>query len=964
MVLLVASTTRAAEVADLVGRAVVEVQVFRDGQPIQERSTLDLVETRTGQPLSMRQVRESVTHLFSLGAFADVRVSATVDPGGVHLRYDLIPLQAAVDVEVRGSLGRSRQALLELIARRFGRTVRPDQRRDAVTFLEELYRESGRYAARITLDTGPAGNRLVFEIDQGPAARISRIDLRGAPDAGRDGVLARLGLAVGAVYDPVEVETRLAEYEADVRARRYYEARFRHDVTPSPDGRTVDMVVDVQTGSPVTILFSLDGGPPVAMESDPVPDVRLAELVPVASEGSVDEDLLEDSSLRVETRLRRLGYRNVRVTHRRLDQPGELSIVFTVDRGPEYRVVEVRFEGNREPVAELRTLFGVAAAMPLVMADVEAGVAALTARYRQLGHRAVQVTWAVLERETPDADDPSAVVPVSLAIEIVEGPRTTVGAVVFDGNTAFSTAELRTVVASAPGRPYSAPLVAADVDAVRAHYLNEGYETVQVTVDLGFDESGMTADVTFVVREGAQVLVDHVLVVGNRQIAASTVRAELALRPGEPLGLDDVDETRRRLTALGLFRGIEIREFSHGGGNRRDVVIVVEEAPATRVGYGGGLEVSQRLRATEGGAARDQLELAPRGFFEIGRRNLWGKNRSIDLFTRVSVRRTDDADAAVPQSGLGFNEYRVLLNYRGPRAFGRSGDLFASGFVEQVIRPSFDLFSRGVNAEFQRAIGLTMTGSVGYAYGQNRVTNSQTPPEEQPLVDRLFPTVTLSSVSSGLVRDTRDDPLDPTSGSLVGVDGEMALRGIGSEVGFAKTTFQGFLYRQLQRDLVFAAGARLGLARGFAVVEDLPASERFFAGGDRTIRGFALDRLGDEPTIDVKGFPIGGNALIVLNSELRVPVTGALQVVGFLDAGNVFDRVRNFDLSRIRGGVGFGVRYRSPVGPIRVDLGFKLDRRELPQGACSPLDVTVQPDPVPTCREPLTALHISIGQAF
>ena len=947
MVMLAASTTRAADVADLVGRAVVEVQVFRDGQPIQDRSTLDLVETRTGQPLSVRQVRESVTHLFSLGAFADVRVSATVDPGGVHLRYDLIPLQAAVDVEVRGSLGRPRQALLELIARRFGRTVRPDQIGDAVTFLEALYRESGRYAARITPDTGPAGNRLVFEIDQGPAARISRIDLRGVPDAGRDRVLARLGLAVGAVYDPVEVETRLAEYEADVRARRYYEARFRHEVTPSPDGRTVDLVVDVQTGSPVTIVFSLDGGPPVAMESDPVPDVRLAELVPVAREGSVDEDLLEDSSLRVETRLRQLGYRDVRVTHRRLDQPGELSIVFTVDRGPEYRVVEVRFEGNREPVAELRALCGVAVAMPLVMADVEAGVAALTARYRQLGHRAVQVTWAVLERETPDADDPSAMVPVSLAVEVVEGPRTTVGAVVFDGNTAFSAAELRTVVASAPGRPYSAPLVAADVDAVRAHYLNEGYETVQVTADPGFDESGTTADVTFVVREGAQVLVDHVLVVGNRQIAASTVRAELALRPGEPLGLDEVDETRRRLTALGLFRRIQIREFSHGDGTRRDVVIMVEEAPATRVGYGGGLELSQRLRATEGGVAGEKLELAPRGFFEIGRRNLWGKNRSIDLFTRVSVRRTDDADAEVPQSSLGFNEYRVLLNYREPRVFGRSGDLFASGFVEQVIRPSFDLFSRGVSAELRRAIGLTMTGSVGYAYGQNRVTNNQTPDEEQPLVDRLFEKFTLSSVSSGLVRDTRDDPLDPTSGSLVGVDGEMALRGIGSEVGFAKTTFQGFLYRQLPRDLVFAAGARLGLGRGFAVVEDLPASERFFAGGDTTVRGFALDRLGDDPTIDENGFPIGGNALIVLNSELRVPVIGALQVVGFLDAGNVFNRVSNIRLGRIRGSVGFGIRYRSPVGPIRVDLGFKMDRREFADE-----------------QERLTALHVSIGQAF
>ena len=974
VLLLVASPTRAAEIADLIGKAVVAVQVYRDGQPTQDRSTLDLIETRPGQPLSIRQVRESVTHLFSLGEFADVRVSATEDPRGVVLRYDLIPLQAAVDIEVRGSLGRSREELLDLITRQFERGVRTDQVSAAVTRLEELYWASGRFAVRITPPTGSVGSRLVFEIDQGPAARISRIDLRGVPDDSREGVLARLGLAVGAVYDPVEVETRLAEYEADVRGRRYYEARFTHVVTPSPDGRTVDMVVDVQTGSPVAILFSVDGGPQVAMESDPVPEVRLAELVPVAREGSVDEDLLEDSSLRIETRLRRLGYRDARVTHRRLVEIGLLSIVFTVDRGPRFRVVSVRFDGNRTlPDTELRELFGVVSNTPLVMADVEAGVAAVRTRYEQEGFRGIQVRPVPDEHETPAGGDSAEIIPVSYAVEIIEGPRTHVGDVVFEGNTAFSAAELEALIDSVTGTPYYAPRVAIDRDAVRGHYLNDGYETVQVDDVPRFDGSGTTADLTFVVREGPQVVVDHVLVVGNRQIAASTIRAELALRPGEPLGRDEVDETRRRLTALGLFRRIELREFSHGGGNRRDVVIVVEEAPATRVGYGGGLELSQRLRATEGGAARAQLELAPRGFFEVGRRNLWGKNRSIDLFTRVSVRRTDDADAEVPQSSLGFNEYRVLLNFREPRAFGQSSDLFVSGFIEQAIRPSFDLFTRGVNAELRRAIGLTMSGSVGYTYGQNRVTNAQLQPEDVPLVDRLFPTVTLSSFSSGLVRDTRDDPLDPTSGSLVGVDGEVALRVIGSEVGFAKTTFQGFLYRQLPADLVFAAGARLGLARGFkltlslsfpsipvfvlndegvlAQLEDevggLPASERFFAGGDTTVRGFALDRLGDDPTIDGNGFPTGGNALIVLNSELRVPVTRALQVVGFLDAGNVFDRVSNIRLGRIRGSAGFGIRYRSPVGPIRVDLGFKMDRREFAGE-----------------RERLTALHVSIGQAF
>jgi outer membrane protein assembly complex protein YaeT len=936
--------TGAGEVAKLVGKSVTLVQLFREGVLNTDRSMLDLIETRVDQPLSIRQVRESVFHLFNLGKFTDVRVSATEDVRGVALRYDLVLLRTVAGVEFRGSLGRPPDELLDAITRRFGSVVRVDQIPDAVLLLESLYHASGWFAARIRPEMSASG-QLAFVVEQGPRARLGRIEVEGVSEGDRGPLLARLGLEEGAVYDPVEVELRLDTYEADVRGRRYYDADFRHEVTPSADGRSVAMLLDIQTGSPVTILF----------EGDEVPDAPLAELVPVEKEGSIDEDLLEDSSLRVETHLRSLGYRDARVTYLRLADPGVLSVVFTVDRGDEFQVHEVRFEGHQAlSVAELRELFGVMPRTPLVQTVVDQGGRAVAARYAQLGYRAAQLRSTTIE----PTDTLSGVVPVSLAVEIVEGPRTMIGVVGFEGSTAFSAAQLGALVDVVPGIPYYGRRLAADADAVLAHYLNEGYETTQVEVVPRFDETGATADITFVVREGPQILVDHVLVVGNRQIASSAIRRELTLRPGDPLGQDEVDETRRRLTALGLFRRIELRQFSHGGGNRRDVVVVVDEAPATRIGYGGGLEVTQRLRATQAGAAAEQLELAPRGFFEIGRRNLWGRNRSIDLFTRVSLRRGDDLNTEVSQSNLGFSEYRVLLNYSEPRAFRQSGDLFIAGFIEQAIRPSFDLFSRGVSAELRRVLGLSMTASVGYTYGQNRVTNEQLQPEDRPLVDRLFPEVTLSSFSSVLVRDTRDDPLDTTSGSLLGVDGKVAFHAIGSAVGFAKTTLQGFLYRRLPGDLVFAAGVRLGLARGFShtvdtgesisvPIEALPASERFFAGGDTTVRGFALDRLGDGATIDSNGFPTGGNAMVVLNSELRVPVAGPLQVVGFLDAGNIFDSVSHLRPSHIRGGAGFGVRYGSPVGPIRVDLGFKLDRRVF-SGQ----------------RESLTALHLSIGQAF
>ena len=212
-----------------------------------------------------------------------------------------------------------------------------------------------------------------------------------------------------------------------------------------------------------------------------------------------------------------------------------------------------------------------------------------------------------------------------------------------------------------------------------------------------------------------------------------------------------------------------------------------------------------------------------------------------------------------------------------------------------------------------------------------------------------------------MIRDTRDDPIDPTRGNYVSANAQFAGRAIGSEVGLAEDVHVGRAvpHAAAARGIVFAGDARLGVATGFprpavdangqpVTVKDLPASERFFAGGDTTVRGFALDQLGTPPTLDQNGIPIGGNALVIFNAELRIPVWRSLGAVGFLDTGNVFRSATDIDLGQLRSAVGFGVRYKSPVGPIRIDLGFKLHRQEI----------------VPGQLEARTALHISFGQAF
>ena len=152
------------------------------------------------------------------------------------------------------------------------------------------------------------------------------------------------------------------------------------------------------------------------------------------------------------------------------------------------------------------------------------------------------------------------------------------------------------------------------------------------------------------------------IIVGNRRTSDAVIRREVLLQPGAPLGLRDVLESRRRLSALGLFRRIDVRQLEHGPAARRDVLVTVEEGPATSVGYGGGLEAGKVLRAgPAGGAPKERLEFAPRGFFDIGRRNLGGRNRSINLFTRASVRPKDVPDDPEEDGrGLALNEYRVV----------------------------------------------------------------------------------------------------------------------------------------------------------------------------------------------------------------------------------------------------------------------------------------------------------------
>ncbi len=308
-----------------------------------------------------------------------------------------------------------------------------------------------------------------------------------------------------------------------------------------------------------------------------------------------------------------------------------------------------------------------------------------------------------------------------------------------------------------------------------------------------------------------------------------------------------------------------------------------------------------------------------------------------------------------------------MAAYREPRALGmRNADLTVTGVIEQGVRTSFNFKRQGINADVTRPISSRIRATGRYSFSTTRTFDEQLDQQEQFQIDKVFPQVRLSSFSGGVLFDSRNDVLEPSRGSLLTGDATIAARALGGEVGFLKTYMQGAWFHLLPgaRRIVLAARAAVGLADGFpydtiiqnpdgttevTTLEDLPASERFFAGGSSTIRGFGLDEVGAPNTISSTGFPNGGNAVLILNAELRIPVPvfKGLGVAAFMDGGNVFRRATEFDLGELRGSYGLGLRYRSPIGPLSLDVGFKMDRRV-----------------IGGTLEPPFALHFSFGQVF
>jgi outer membrane protein insertion porin family len=945
-----------------IGKPIAAVRLVIDGRELMDAEAARAVETAVGGTLTTPAVRESIVRLMAMARFEDVTVEAEVSPSGVVLTYVLAPTHPVKVIRFQGDLGLPERQLRAAVTERYSASPPLSRIEEIADMLEGLCRDHGYMKAAVRPVTAvihkPDQTTLTFEMAAGPQALVLSAEIEGAPDGNAAAVRSKLGIQPGARFDRVSLESAVGRYVTELRADGFLEAKVGTDLKYSDNREQVDVTVRLTLGPRVTVAF----------RGDPLPDKRRAEIVALLQEAALDQDVLENQERSIEDELRGRGYRDATAPFtRETVREGVSQVVFTVTRGPQYRVAGVDVVGQEQlPRARIQPVLRVQAGHWFVKARMEADATAVRELYRQEGFRAAEV-----KADTePVGGDPTQLL---VKLSIAEGPRTVIGEIAFEHVSAMPIAKLQAAITARVDAPYFQPRIETDREAVEYQYQLLGYQQATVTIPPEFSQDETRFTLRFVVNEGQQSLIDHVLIVGNVRTKVATIEREVGLKPGMPLSFLTLNEAQRRLSALGLFRKIQVTQVTRSTSSRHDVLVLVEEAPVHSIGYGGGVEGAYVLKTNAAtGVPEQKFDVAPRGFFEIGRRNLWGKNRSVNVFVRGALRTSGTfntgQEPTTPQpedtSTSEFYEYRVLVTYREPLFLGLPFDFTATVNADQAIRSTFDFNRKQVFAEGSRRFLSSLAVAGRYSLSENRIFNARIDPASALDVDKLFPQVRLSAFSGSVVRNTRDDAFDPTHGTLLSFDATLAARAIGSEVGFTKGFWQAFVYQRVPKlgGAVVAAGARVGLANGFrqevvepdgsvtVIDQELPASERFFAGGDTSVRGFALDQLGSASVLDQNGVSNGGNGLVIFNAELRIPIwrKKSLGGVVFVDTGNVFATTSDIDLAQLRTAVGFGARWKSPIGPLRLDFAWKLHPITFGNGS----------------RESGFAWYVTIGQAF
>lgn len=922
---------------------------LRSDVPLQlERDLKDYLAFEVGQPLTEESVHRTLSSLHASGQASRISITTVPAPeGGVVVSLSLWPNVMVEDVRIEGELAGVRRSELEArIPQEAGQPLIESRVLRGDFQLEELYSRRGYLDTRVTFDVSEPDSRnrvtVTYRIAPGDRLPVGHVSFEGElQPVTPQTLIDRMRNPPGESY-----RARVATEDAERMRSWLIEQGYRlADVelvqeSRQPDPPRMDLAYRVVVGPRVE----------VRVEGAELQKLKKRDLVPFLGDDGYDEALLLQAADRIEAYYQRQGHYRVQVETRQervIPEDGAtgedriLRVMLSIEPGPLYALEEVRFEGNDSyPDERLQELIETSEERLLGLGDGRLVDEVLNADLRNLRTFYALEGFVGTRIGPPDVEVRDRGIRVLIPIE--EGRRRQVGAIRFEGVEVLNAGHLRERLPLKVGGGYNEFLLEDALDAIRARYDELGYTRVQASATRTWNEAKTVVDITFRVLEGPQQVLGSILVTGNRKTRTPVILHALEISPGDPVSGSRLLDLERNLYRLGVFSRVEV-SFTPGdlGASRRDIVIRVKEGETRSLIFESGFDSDDGLR----------------GLVGLSLRNLLGRTYTFRTDLRLS---SEDSERrfrmSFEQPRLGQTPFGLLYEffrfeeereaYKATRRIGRIELVPRS----QVRRFSLALDLRDIEtAEFGEAL---LVGDPPEE-GDEKVPRSIKPGILSPLEldeDGASRGVQVASLIPGFQWDRRDDPVEPGRGWTSSAQLQVAfpfearfgldpLEGVfDAEASYLKLFAQHSHFLSLGEGKVLALGARLGATEPIDPVAgaegdpllSVPIDERFFAGGRSTHRAFSRFALGIDGETRVREEderePIGGNGLALLNLEVRFPLFSAVGGAVFLDSGNVWRDWRDLDGS-FRNGVGLGVRYLSPIGPLRLDIGFKLDRK-------------------------------------
>ncbi len=871
---------------DIKAPVVASVEVWVDGSPDMEN--LDsLVSILPGDRYSLATVSAAIKQVFQSGLFSDIEVIRS-GVEKVGLRFMLTRKRIVRKIHFRGNKGVSGQKLRNALysVQEEGYFSEENLKR-ATAELRIALNDGGFFQPSIRALTRQVKNPplidVVFDIQAGARYAISDIRFEGNADIPIDDLKTTMKTRAGDLYSLSQLDQDLARLRELYVGKRYLRAEV--DLVAEeffPENGTVFLRIRIDPDERIEIVIS--GA-----------EVAPSLLRPIWEEKIFEDWGLSEGEARILSDLRNRGYILATVNSRIEPTSRGIRVIHAVDPGQKVKIRDVRFEGNSYLRAdEIQKALGITAGS-FFFGGLD-------------GKRIYELPGEIKTLyQIQGFPDPQIQVQFFLdgnraevVYSIQEGIQQRIAAIEIIGAALIEPGTIRAQLSIAEGGPFFRPAIQRNVEKLNTLYLDRAVRGTRIESRIEATEDDLFK-VVFNIREGRIVRIQSLLISGNLITRKKVILRELRVKAGDLARADRIAASRQNLERLGIFSSVTVEEIPVSD-EIEHLVISVREGERNYVGFGVGLETREPVWSTSSLLAAD---LRLRGTAEYMRSNVFGSAASLSLVTQFSL--SEKRAVAIWQQPYFF------FNFPMQTAF--------SAWVEEEDRQSFTFKREGISLTGIRPLPWNLDLLATLQYTRTVLENLEIPPNE---IDREFYPYSKTSMAPSLILEKRDDAFNPERGTFTSLALEWAFPLFQTESDFLKALFKHQRYYSPVSRVLLGSTFRLGLGMG-----KMPIHERFFAGGSNSFRGAQFDELG--PKDPESRVPIGGKALLLFNLEGSFPVVSGLRDLSgvvFYDVGNVFSARNDLDLTALEHALGAGLRYRTPLGPARLELGWNLTDSE------------------------------------